>query len=105
MPPISRICRGIISQNLNSRCATLHTEKITFATQFDLNGDSVVGSSQRCRADCSAIFADFELTFALAMAALAAVQSAEERERILASCARPASLCQREVDAAFEVCD
>src|SRR5215467_10836148 len=25
--------RGIISQNLNSRCATLHNEKITFATQ------------------------------------------------------------------------
>ena len=59
----------------------------------------------RYRADCSAIFADFELAFALAMAALAAVQSAEERERILASCARPASLCQREADAAFEVCD
>jgi hypothetical protein len=37
----------------------------------------------RCRADCSAIFADFKLAFALAIAALAAVQSAEERERIL----------------------
>jgi hypothetical protein len=59
----------------------------------------------RCRADCSAIFADFELAFALAMAALPAVQSAEERERILASCAMLASLCQREADAAFEVCD
>jgi hypothetical protein len=38
----------------------------------------------RCHADCSAIFVDFELAFARAMAALAAVQSAEERERILA---------------------
>ena len=44
MPPISRICRGIISQNLNSRCATLHNEKITFATQLDLNGDSAVSA-------------------------------------------------------------
>jgi hypothetical protein len=59
----------------------------------------------RCRADCSAIFAEFKLAFALTIAALAAVQSAEERERILASCARPASLRQCEVDAAFEVCD
>jgi len=37
----------------------------------------------RCHADCSAIFADFELAFARAMAAPAAVQSADERERIL----------------------
>ena len=38
----------------------------------------------RCHADCSASFADFELAFARAMAALTAVRSAEERERILA---------------------
>ena len=37
----------------------------------------------RCHADWSTIFADFELAFARAIAALAAVQSAE-RERILA---------------------
>jgi hypothetical protein len=38
----------------------------------------------RCHADCSAIFADFELAFARAMAALAAVESVVERERIFA---------------------
>src|SRR5262245_45154817 len=27
MPPISRICRGIISQNLNSRCATYASQR------------------------------------------------------------------------------
>ena len=50
------------------------------AANFDVMHNRPV----RCHADCSASFADFELAFARAMAALTAVQSAEERERILA---------------------
>jgi hypothetical protein len=56
----------------------------------------------RCHADRSAIFADFEL--ARAMAALAAVQSAEERERIL-GLRQAGELMLARVDAAFEMLD
>ena len=49
------------------------------------------------------MFADFEL--ARAMAALAAVQSAEERERILAELRQASELMLARVDADFEVLD
>ena len=99
----ARLCRlsGKTGQHVLNASFRILTHLDLSATNFAVLHNRPV----RCRADYSAIFADFELVFALARAALAAVQSAEERERILASCAKPASLCQREVDAAFEVCD
>ena len=53
----------------------------------------------------NAIFADFKLAFARAMAALTAVQSAEERERILAELRQAGELMLARVDAAFEMLD